>query len=947
VPPAAPREVAERLALPMAAIRGPGFVGRTSERELLDGLLARVRGGESEVLVIRGEAGIGKTALLRYAARQASGYRVAELTGVEAEMELAFAGIHQLCGTMLDRLDALPPPQRDALSIALALAAGEAPDRFLVGLAVLSLLAAVAEERPLLCLVEDAQWLDAASSQIVGLVARRVRAESVAIVVAVREPVTAPDFDALPELRLEGLPEHDARSLLRGVVSGRLDNRVVERIAGETGGNPLALLELPGRMTAAELAGGFELPAAGDLPAHIEHHYVRRIRQLPEATQRLMLLAAAEPVGDASLVLRAGRRLGIETGALAPAEAAQLLQLGTSVRFRHPLVRSAVYRAAPPDSRQRVHEALAEVSDPDSEADRRAWHRALAATGPDEEVAAELERSAARAQARGGAAATAAFLDRAVALTPDPARRRERALAAAQASLQAGAFAAARRLLAMADAGPLEDFQRARVDLLQAQLAFVSSRGADATALLLAAARRLEPLEVSLARETYVDAFSAALFGARLNGSVGIPEVADAVRAALRAPDAEPATADLLLDALVALAEDYDAAVPRCREAVLRLSGGKASAKERLRWLWQGCVLALEIWDDEHALSLSQSSAQMARETGTLAELALALSAYTPILVFCGDLATAAATVSETELVQETTGIRSAPYGALILSAWRGREVETTNLIESTEREATARGEGIGVAISAYARAVLCNGLGRYEEALAAAVTASEHREVVAENWGLSELIEPAARAGRADLAADALKRLSRKADATGTDLALGIDARSRALLSEDDRAEGFFLMAIDRLSQTRVRAELARTHLLYGEWLRRMNRRVDARAQLHIAYDSFSSSGMEAFAERARRELSATGETVRKRTAETRDDLTPQERQIAELARDGLSNPEIGARLFLSRRTVEWHLRHVFAKLGIQSRRELSSALSTFVSARPDVSLKPQVPGQ
>jgi DNA-binding CsgD family transcriptional regulator len=848
-------------------------------------------------------------------------------------MELAFAGIHQLCGPMLGRLDGIPAPQRDALRVALGLSAGEVPDRFLVGLAVLSLLAAVAEERPLLCLIEDAQWLDAASSQIVGFVARRVRAESVAMVVAVREPTAAPDFDGLPELRLQGLPEQDARSLLRRAVTGRLDSHVVDRIVDETAGNPLALLELPGRMTAAELAGGFELPTAGELPAQIEHHYIRRIRQLPEPTQRLMLLAAADPVGDAPLVLRAGRRLGIETNALAPAQAAQLLHIGTSVRFRHPLVRSAVYRAAAPDSRQRAHEALAEVSDPDSDADRRAWHRALAAQGPDEDVAAELERSAARAQARGGAAATAAFLDRAVALTPDPARRRERALAAAGASVQAGDFTTARRLLAMADAGPLGDFQRAQVDLLQAQLAFVSSRGTDAIALLLAAARRLETLEVSIARETYVDAFSAALFGARLNGSVGIPEVADAARAAPRAPQVEPSSADLLLDALVALVDDYETAVPRCREAILRLSGEKASAKERLRWLWQGCVLALEIWDDEHALSLSRSSVQTARETGTLAELALALSAHTPILVFCGDLATAASAVSETESVEETTGIRSAPYGALILSAWQGRELATTNLIEATERDATARGEGIGLAISAYARAVLCNGLGRYEDALVAAVTASEHREVVAENWGLSELVEPATRTGRTDLAAEAVERLARKAQATGTDWALGIEARSRALVSDDDGAEVSFQEAVAHLGRTRVRAELARTHLLYGEWLRRTNRRVDARAQLRIAYESFASVGIEAFAERAGRELSATGDTVRKRTVETRDDLTPQERQIAELASDGLSNPEIGARLFLSRRTVEWHLRHVFAKLGIQSRRELATALADRVS--------------
>jgi DNA-binding CsgD family transcriptional regulator len=912
----------------MSATPRPAFVGRTSERELLDGLLARVRGGESEVLVIRGEAGVGKTAMLRYAARQAAGFRVAELAGVEAEMELPFAATHQLCATMLDRLDALPSPQRDALSVALGLAVGEVPERFLVGLAVLSLLAAVAEERPLMCLVEDAQWLDAASSQVLGFVARRVRAESVAIVVAVREPAAAHDFDDLPELRLAGLAEPDASALLHSVVTGRLDSRVGDRLVAETGGNPLALLELPGRMTAAELAGGFELPAAGELPAHIEDHYLRRVGELPEATQHLMLLAAAEPLGDAALVLRAGRRLGIGSGALAPAEAAGLLQIAASVRFRHPLVRSAVYRAAPLQSRQHVHEALADVSDPESEADRRAWHRALAAREPDEDVAAELERSAGRAQARGGAAATAAFLERAVALTPEPARRRGRALAAAQASVQAGAFTRARGLLAMADAGPLEELQRAQLDLLKAQLSFVSSRGTDAIPLLLAAARRLEPLDIGVARETYVDAFSAAMFGARLNGSVGIPEVAEAARAAPRPPHAEPATADLLLDALVALANDYDTAVPRCREAVQRLSGEKASVKERLRWLWQGCVVALEIWDDEHARSLSHSSVEIARETGTLSELALALSARAPILVFCGDLDAAAAAVSETESVEEATGIRSAPYGALILSAWQGKQPETTDLIETTKREAEARGEGIGLAICAYARAVLFNGLGRYEEALTAAVAASDHREVVAENWGLSELIEPATRCGRTDLAMEAMDRLAAKAQATGTDWALGIEARARALLGDGDEAERWFCTAIEHLGRTGVRAELARTHLLHGEQLRRDSRRLDARAQLNIAHELFTSMSMEAFAERAGREISATGEKARRRIARTRDDLTPHELQIAQLARDGLSNSEIGARLFLSRRTVEWHLRHVFAKLDIRSRRQLASAL-------------------
>jgi DNA-binding CsgD family transcriptional regulator len=897
------------------------LLGRADHCALLDRVIADIRRGEGRSLVLRGEAGIGKSALLRYLVESAPDLTVARAVGVESEIELPFASLHQLCAPMLDRLETLPAPQRRALEIVFGLSHGGPPDRFLVGLAVLSLLSEAADERPLLCVVDDAQWLDQASALTLAFVARRLLAEPVGIVFAAREPGN--ELQHLPELEVRGLPAGDAQVLLASTVPFTLDAQVRDRIVAETRGNPLALLELPRGLTAIELAGGFRILGDQALPGRIQESYVRRLSALSQDARLSLLVAAAEPVGDPVLLLDACERLGI---AVDDTATGGLLAVSERVTFPHPLVRSAVYRSSGANDRRAAHLALAEVTDREVDPDRRAWHLAAATAGPDESVALELERSAGRAQARGGLAAAAAFLQRAVELTSDPARRAGRALTAAEASLGAGSFDVAVGLLAVAGVGPLDELQRARLELLHAQLGFASSRGTDATPRLLAAARRLERLDISLACETYLDAFSAALFGARLNTSVGVPEVANAARNARRRSDDEPATAGLLLDALVALSDDYDTAVPLCREALRKLSGERISPKERLRWLWQGCVIALEVWDDRSAYSLSHHSVRIARETGTLSELALALSARTPVLVLCGELSAAALAVAETDAVQEATGISSAPYGALILGAWQGRARRTRELIALATREAGARGEGIGVAISEYARAVLCNGLGQYEEALAAACSASEHREVVGENWGLSELVEPAMRTGRTDLATDALDRLAGKARAAPTDWALGIAARSRALMSEGGRAEAGFREAIEHLGRTRVRAELARAQLLYGEWLRRANRRADARVQLRAAYDQLTSIGMEAFAERARGELLATGERVRKRTVPT-DELTPQERQIARLARDGLSNPEIGARLFLSPRTVEWHLRKVFTKLGIQSRRELSSA--------------------
>jgi DNA-binding CsgD family transcriptional regulator len=912
----------------MTAVRAPAFLGRTRERAVIDRLLANVRKGQSAVLVIRGEAGIGKTALLQYAARQASGLRVEHVTGVEAEMELPYAGIHQICAPMLPQLDALPQPQQDGLRVALGLASGRVPERFVVGLAVLGLLSAEAEERPLLCLVDDAQWLDAASGVILGFVARRLLAESVAIVVVVRQPSARQDFDGLPELPLRGLTEEDARALLSRAVPGPLDDRVRDRIVAETRGNPLALLDLPRSASAAGLASGFELLALTDLPRHLEDHYLERIKELPEPTQRLLLLAAAEPIGDATLVWRAAHRLGIKRSALGPAEDAQLVEIGARVRFRHPLVRSAAYRAAVASERRTGHAALAEVTDPETDPDRRAWHRAHATLTVDEAVAGELERSADRAQARGGVAAAGAFLARAAELTPDPAERGRRALAAAQAQFDAGGSDAALELLATAELAPLDALQRARLERLRAEIAFVYTRGRDAPALLLDAARRLEPLDPAMARETHLEAMAAAMFAGRLGGKPNIREAAEAARAAPVGPQ-PPRAMDLLLDGLTTrFTEGYGPAVPPLRSALGAFRRAKELTARDVRWLWLACRLAQDLWDDELWYVLATSGVRVARETGALSMLPIALTYRAALHIHEGAFGSAAALIEEIDAITVATDMAPVKYGAMMLVAWRGNEAEGLELMEELTVSVRERGEGMALGIHGWVAALLYNGNGRYAEALAAAQRGCEHDDVGLFAWSLVELIEAGVRCGATDASSAALDRLTARTQASGTEWALGIEAGSRALLSDGQDAEPLYREAVERLERSRGVVHATRARLLYGEWLRRENRRVDARAQLRVAYERFSRVGAKAFAERARGELLATGETVRKRRVDTRAELTPQEKQIARLARDGLSNPDIGARLFLSPRTVEFHLSKVYTKLEIRSRHELSSVL-------------------
>jgi DNA-binding CsgD family transcriptional regulator len=910
-------------------MRDSGLLGRRSECEMLDRVLADVRAHQSRVLVIRGEAGVGKTALMDYLANTGSGCRVVRVAGVESEMELAFAGVHQLCATMLDRVGELPDPQRDALSTAFGLTIGGVADRFLVGLAVLSLLSAVAEEGPLVCLVDDAQWLDEVSAQVLGFVARRLLAESIALVFAVRDPSDMRVLEGLPEWTVGGLPNGDARALL-GSVSLRLDARVQDRIIAETRGNPLALLELPRGLTGGELAGGFALPGTGPLAGKIEESFVRRIEALPEQTQRLLLIAAAEPVGDGNLLRSAADRLGIEPEAAAPAEDDGLIELGAQVRFRHPLVRSAAYRRGRAADRRAVHLVLAEVTDRDVDPDRRAWHLANATAGPDDAVAADLERSAERAQSRGGVAAAAAFLERAAMLTADPGVRAARALAAARAKFEAAAFDAADALVGAAEIGPLDELQQGQLALLRAELVYARRRGNDAPPLLLGAAERLEPVDGRLARETYLEALGAAIFAGRLCTHPNVRQVAETARRTTATASPERPV-DLLLDGIASRYTDgYVASVPLMRRALERFHDQAENGDAAdMRWFWLAWTLANELWDDVLAEELATRAVRTARDAGALGHLPIALACRAGVHVTAGEFTAAAALVDESNAISAATGYAPLAYASGRLLAWRGREEVARAHFEWAVANATARGEGRAIGQSGYMSAVLYNGLGQYGQALAGARSACEHDEFGVRGFALAELIEAAVRGAAPEVAAEALPVLEERTVPAGTDWAIGMLARSRALLASGEAADELYREAIERLGRSRIVVHHARAHLVYGEWLRRENRRLDAREQLRRARDMFHDMGAEAFAERARRELLATGATARERTVASQAELTPQEAQIARLAAAGRTNPEIGSELFISARTVEYHLSKVFTKLGFTTRRELRAVAS------------------
>lgn len=752
---------------------GVQLIGRRSERQRLDRLVRAVRAGESQALVLHGEPGIGKTALLDHVVEHAEGCRITRAAGVQSEMELAYAGLHQLCAPMLDRAEILPVPQRTALWTAFGLSAGPAPDRFFVGLAVLSLLSHEAERQPLLCVVDDQQWLDHASAQVLAFVARRLGAESVGLVFATRTPTA--DLTGLPELVVGGLSENEARELLDAVITGPIDAQVRDQLIAETRGNPLALLELPRGLSTEELAGGFGLPAAVPLAGSLEDTFRKRISALPDPSRRLLLLAASCPAGDLGLMWRAASLLGIDAEAATPAADAELADIGTQLRFRHPLVRAAAYRAGSAKERQDAHRALAEVIDPRIAPDRKAWHRAQATPGPDEAVATELEQSADRARARGGLAAAAAFLQRATTLTLDPTLQATRAVAAAQAKIQAGAYDAAQDLLKLAEAGPLSELQQAHTDLLKAQLAYVTNHGSDAPPLLLTAAKRLESIDPARSRTTYLEALTAAIFAGRFAPKGG--DVLEVARAALAGPTArgEPRAADLLLDGTAAFYTDgYAAGLPKLR-AALRDFRDREAGEEELHLHYLASITALRLWNADSWDAISARHLRVAREAGALSEVLLALTSRSYLLLFTGEVTAAASLIDELETVQEATGGGLTPYGRLWLTAFRGDDARATAVIDATHDDVVQRGEGVGLTFAEWAGAVLHNGHGRYPDALAAALRASAYEaDPGSLVWVYPELVEAAVRAGKLEAAAEAYERLAAMTSASGTDWALG-----------------------------------------------------------------------------------------------------------------------------------------------------------------------------
>ena len=899
------------------------FVNRETELEAVEGLLAAARGGSSAVLVLRGGPGVGKTMLLEHAIGRASGLRVGRVGGVDSEFDLPYAALHQLLAPFLEEIEALPGPQRDSLASTLGLIEVERSDRFLTALGVLTLLSNAAQDTGLLCAVDDAEWLDEASAQVLSFLARRLVSEGIAMLFTfgAAHP-TSVALAPFRELNFEGLSQVASRELLDRKVEGTLDSGVRDRLVIEAEGNPLALIELAQLLTAEQLAGLAPLPKALPLGDRLEQGLMRNVRGLSSDARSILVLVATERSGDPGLLRRAADGLGLSQTAIDDAES--VLRLGAQITFRHGFVRSAVYALASETTRRDAHLALAEAMDPDADEDRIAWHRAAASVDADETVAADLEASARKARDRGGQVAAAAVLELAAELTPDPSRRAARLLVAADADLAAGALSKADTLLSQLTPKLLDDEQRAEAQRLRGTLALARGDKGSSSTLLIEAARVLAPFDLRKARDTCLDALATAMFAGRLASDRGMRE---AVECARSMPEPTQTTAaDVLLDAFATLVDEGSAAAA----PVLRRGVGLAGESGDLRAIGPAFQAAFELWDDEALHTLAQRRVDLARGSGAFVALPNALNQLGAYEVLVGRFDAAEACFEEADEISAATGyagiLGKTGVGPLILAAWRGEDARTRALAEVCSRDGTARGFGTFVGFAQSALGVLELGLGRYHEAMIAVQDAGLDQILVTRT--LPDLVEAAVRCGEEQLATQAAGELAESTTASGTDWAIGVLARSQALLVAGREAEGLYREAIGRLQRSRARTQLARARLVYGEWLRRERRRRDAREELRAASQLFESMGALAFADRAQSELAATGERVHRRTPETLELLTPQERRIATLVSEGAPNAEVAAQLFISSRTVEYHLAKIFRKLRISSRSELARSL-------------------
>ena len=909
------------------------LVGRSGDCGALDDLVDTIRRGLSRSLVIVGEPGIGKTRLLRYAAQAADGVRTVSIAGVESELRLGFAALHRMLVPFLDRIGRLAAPQRDALGSAFGLAAGPPPDRFLVGLAVLTLLADVAAEQPLMWLVDDAQWLDRESLEVLGFVGRRLYADSIGLLFGAREAspgLTA--LDGLPTRHLGGLEPVAARALLATAVSGSINARVAARIISETGGNPLALLELAALLTPDQLAGRAPLPPRLPVGRRMRGHFLRQVRILPPATRSWLLLASAASSDDPAALRRAAALLDLAPDAADPAVAQDIISLHPRLAFRHPLIRSAVYEGARSGDRREIHDALACIAGRDGYPDQAAWHRAAATVVPDEAVAAELERSAARAERRGGYVAQAMFLARAAELTPDARERAMRLFAAAQAHLVAGDGALAEALLDLAAPELAEAGMRVAAQRLRASIAVFFSRHKEAPALLLDTVAAVDPPDVPLIRQMLFEAMQAALVAREYTMGTTPADVAHAALQAPRDPARAATVTDLLLDGFATrTAVGYPRAVPLLRAAVAAFLTGAEPAPVGIPATILGWFAADDLWDDHGRRAMLTRAEAVQRRHGALGALRITLAGLTTGEAWAGRPAEAEARYLEAAEISSSIGVPApATTGVLLeLRAWQGREQESRAIAELTAQWGQQRGAAVLEVFALMGLTVLEMGLGRYAQALRAALRIYDDDPPGFGNRILPEIVEAGARGGDHRAAHAALGRLADRATASGTPWALGMLARSRALLAHDSDAGTFYGAAIAHLTDTSVRTELARAHLLYGEWLRRQKRRKDARSQLRTACDMFDAMGAAAFARRTRAELLAAGDSPHQPAERPGPDLTPQEAQVSRLAAAGATNAEIATHLFVTTSTVEYHLSKVFRKLNITSRRQLATALT------------------